>query len=183
MPNGVVEISGASVSNPTISSQGCLTSDRMGVEGCLIICQAGTEERYRSIALNSFSISALEEGGCSTPRPGRFNPGTHCTRGCVGLGTGMDGSGKPLLHWVRSHVTSPYSVFALYFCYAVPGKAGTKIILQDIKRVHNPSSIYKFAFYTNDNILMNDILICFVDNQLNEKSSTQLQTYCKTRFC
>jgi hypothetical protein len=39
-------------------------------------------------------ISALDEGGCSVPRPGRFTPGerpgTHCIGGWVGPRTGMD---------------------------------------------------------------------------------------------
>ena len=49
------------------------------------------------------STSALDEGGWSTPRSGRFTPverpGTHCIGGWVGLRAGLDGCGKsrPLL--------------------------------------------------------------------------------------
>ena len=38
--------------------------------------------------------SALDGGGWSTPRLGRFTPGTHCIEGCVGPRAGLDGCGK-----------------------------------------------------------------------------------------
>ena len=44
------------------------------------------------------STSALDGGGCSTPRPGRFTPwerpGTLCIGSCVGPRAGLDGCGK-----------------------------------------------------------------------------------------
>jgi hypothetical protein len=49
--------------------------------------------RGRGIALFSV-ISALDLAGWSTPRPGRFIPGIHCTDDWVDLGASLDGSGK-----------------------------------------------------------------------------------------
>jgi hypothetical protein len=43
------------------------------------------------------SVSALDGGGWSAPRPGRFTPGrlgTHCIGGWVGPRAGLDGCGK-----------------------------------------------------------------------------------------
>ena len=48
------------------------------------------------------STSALDRGGWSTPRPGRFipqeSPGTHCIGGWVGPRAGLDGCGKSHPH-------------------------------------------------------------------------------------
>ena len=48
------------------------------------------------------STSALDAGGCSTPRPGRFTPprerpGTHFIGGWVGPRAGLDGCEKSRL--------------------------------------------------------------------------------------
>jgi hypothetical protein len=80
------------------------------------------EQRYGS----TLSLTpALDGGGWSTPRPGRFTPGTHCIRGCVGPRAGLDGCEKSRPH--RDSIpgpSSPYRVAipttlyrpTLYFC-------------------------------------------------------------------
>jgi len=65
--------------------------------------------------------SALDEGGWSTPRPGRFTPerpGTHCIGGWVGPRAGVDGCEKsrlPLGFDLRTvlHVASRYTDSAI----------------------------------------------------------------------
>jgi len=53
-----------------------------------------TDSKGKALSLTS----ALDGGGWSTPRPGRFTPlerpGTHCTRGWVGPRAGLDRCGK-----------------------------------------------------------------------------------------
>jgi hypothetical protein len=46
--------------------------------------------------------SALDVIGWSTPRPGRFTPGTHCIGGWVGPRGGLDGYGKSRPTGIRS---------------------------------------------------------------------------------
>jgi hypothetical protein len=57
----------------------------------------GPEVEYRYRYILSLT-SALDGGGWSTPRPGRFTPGdragTHCTGGCVGPRDGLSQSGR-----------------------------------------------------------------------------------------
>jgi hypothetical protein len=51
-----------------------------------------TQRGSRGIALLFLSLtSALDGGGWSKPRPGRFKPGTHCTGDLVGPRAGLDG--------------------------------------------------------------------------------------------
>jgi hypothetical protein len=76
-------------------------------------CHEGPE---RSIGISTLSLtSALDAGGWSTPHPGRFIPGKqtryHCTGGCVGLETGLDGCGKSCPHRDSMHgPSSPWRV-------------------------------------------------------------------------
>jgi hypothetical protein len=51
--------------------------------------------------------TALEGGEGSASRPGRSLPGTHCTRGCVGPGAGLDRCGKSCHH--RDSIPGPSS--------------------------------------------------------------------------
>jgi hypothetical protein len=49
----------------------------------------------------SMSIGASERGGCSASLPSRIpgkEIGTHVTGGCVGVGAGLDESGKTRQH-------------------------------------------------------------------------------------
>ena len=60
----------------------------------------GTEEE-QMYSSTLPSTSALDMGGWSAPRPGRFTPGerpgTHCIGGWVGPRAGLDGCGKSRL--------------------------------------------------------------------------------------
>ena len=61
----------------------------------------GLEGEYK-YSLTLSLTSALDGGGWSTPRPGRFTPwerpGTHCTEGWVGPRAGLDECGKSRPH-------------------------------------------------------------------------------------
>jgi hypothetical protein len=58
-----------------------------------VTCHEDTEGEQRYGSTLSLT-SALDGGGWSTPRPGRF---THCTGGWVGPRAGLDECGKPLI--------------------------------------------------------------------------------------
>jgi len=60
-------------------------------EGWPTTRQAGTGWRYGARRMCAVNFTH-----------GRFIPGTHCTGEWVGLGAGMDGSGKPRPHRIRT---------------------------------------------------------------------------------
>jgi hypothetical protein len=89
-------------------------------QSCPVTCKAGT---WRRTALCILNPGAGRKPHAPAALPPRKRPGTNCTGGCMGLGAGLDGSGKYRQYRVSNPGPTTYTDYAFPVAYRFPAQS------------------------------------------------------------